>query len=220
LYGKPVPGLAFFTLSLISTSERRSFPMRVEQVLHSAATPTVTPATLPNPPAAQGKPGRPKERTTTDKTAVTLSPELQQIQGMVQALLQLIGGLVPLTYLVLDEHFGTNTALQMTGQCQLQLISKLCAASALYLRYDGPYAGRGPRRIYGAKINYRAIADKYLHQVRLDQTIATRIYQIEALHKAFAQPLNVVISVKTNLKTQAHAPVIVLVVSGCSHVPS
>ena len=26
LYGKPVPGLAFFTLSLVSTQERRSFP--------------------------------------------------------------------------------------------------------------------------------------------------------------------------------------------------
>ena len=37
LYGKPVPGLAFFSLSLISTTERRSFPIRVEQVLHGAA---------------------------------------------------------------------------------------------------------------------------------------------------------------------------------------
>src|SRR5712691_12339209 len=28
LYGKPVPGLAFFTLSLVSVQARRSFPMR------------------------------------------------------------------------------------------------------------------------------------------------------------------------------------------------
>src|SRR2546426_9399987 len=33
LYGKPVPGLAFFALSLVSTQERRSFPVRVEQVV-------------------------------------------------------------------------------------------------------------------------------------------------------------------------------------------
>jgi len=33
LYGKPVPGLAFFTLSLVSVQARRSFPMRVEQVV-------------------------------------------------------------------------------------------------------------------------------------------------------------------------------------------
>ncbi len=37
LYGKPVPGLAFFTLSFVSTQERRSFPVRVEQVVRSAA---------------------------------------------------------------------------------------------------------------------------------------------------------------------------------------
>src|SRR4029453_18082255 len=30
LYGKPVPGLSFFTLALVSPQERRSFPLRVE----------------------------------------------------------------------------------------------------------------------------------------------------------------------------------------------
>ena len=37
LYGKPVPGLAFFTLSLVRVQARRSFPMRVEQVVRSDA---------------------------------------------------------------------------------------------------------------------------------------------------------------------------------------
>src|SRR5437667_11476739 len=37
LYGKPVPGLAFFTLSLVRTQQRRSFPLRVEQVVRSDA---------------------------------------------------------------------------------------------------------------------------------------------------------------------------------------
>jgi putative transposase len=37
LYGKPVPGLAFFTWSLVSPQQRRSFPIRVEQVVRSAA---------------------------------------------------------------------------------------------------------------------------------------------------------------------------------------
>src|SRR5436189_1625214 len=35
LYGKPVPSLAFFTLALISTVQRRSFPIQIEQVLRS-----------------------------------------------------------------------------------------------------------------------------------------------------------------------------------------
>jgi putative transposase len=33
LHGKPVPGLAFFTLSLVSVQARRTFPLRVEQVV-------------------------------------------------------------------------------------------------------------------------------------------------------------------------------------------
>ena len=37
LYGKPVPGLAFFALSLVSTQQRRSFPIRVEQVVRNDA---------------------------------------------------------------------------------------------------------------------------------------------------------------------------------------
>src|SRR6266850_1869433 len=32
LYGKPVPGLAFFALSLVSIQDRRWFPIRVEKV--------------------------------------------------------------------------------------------------------------------------------------------------------------------------------------------
>src|SRR5207245_1496738 len=106
LYGQPVPGLAFFALSLISTRDRHSFPLRVEQVVRSAAEraggsaprrrPKATPAAPP------GKPGRPKGRKNTDKTAVTLSPELQRIKGLVTGLVQMLGELVPLTYVVLD----------------------------------------------------------------------------------------------------------------------
>src|SRR6266540_410358 len=36
LYGKPVPGLAFFALSLVSLKHRRSFPIAVEQVVRTA----------------------------------------------------------------------------------------------------------------------------------------------------------------------------------------
>src|SRR3954447_16722873 len=36
LYGKPVPGLAFFALSLISIQQRRSFPIQIAQVVRTA----------------------------------------------------------------------------------------------------------------------------------------------------------------------------------------
>jgi putative transposase len=207
LYGKPVPGLAFFTLSLISTTQRRSFPIAVEQVLPipkaPAAARTQTVAMAP-----KRKPGRPKGSTTTAKTAVTLTPELTRIQTMIRQLLLRIGTLLPLTYLVVDGHFGNNNALQMTRQCNLHLISKLRSDSALSLPYTGPYAGRGPRRKYGDRLDPRAMPAGALRQTTIADRIATCIYQLEARHTTFAQPLNVVVIVKTNLDTQAQAHVI------------
>jgi hypothetical protein len=212
LYGKSVPGLAFFTLSLISTTQRRSFPMAVEQVLRSAAEKAAARTKTAAKTAAQAtpkrKPGRPKGSTTKAKTAVELTPELTRLQTMILQLLACIGTLIPLTYLVLDGHFGTNAALVMAQQCNLHLISKLRSDSALYLPYDGPYAGRGPRRIYGDKLTPRALPERFLCQTTVEDGIETRIYQLQARHKTFAQPVNVVVILKTNLKTLAQAHVI------------
>jgi putative transposase len=212
LYGKSVPGLAFFTLSLISTKQRRAFPMALEQVVRTTEEKAALRATTAAPAtakrASKRKPGRPKGSTTTAKTSVDLTPELSRIQPLIRTLLARIGSLIPLTYLVLDGHFGNNATLQMVLQCNLHLISKLRSDSALYLPYDGPYAGRGPRRIYGDRIEPRAIPERYLRQTTVADAVETRLYQLQARHKTFAQPLNIVVIVKTNLKTQAQAHVI------------
>jgi putative transposase len=211
LYGKPLSGLAFFTLSLISTQQRRSFPIALEQVVRTAdekAAVRANSRATPSVATAKRRPGRPKGSTTKAKTSVQLTPELCRIQTMVLHLLARIGGLFPLTYLVLDGHFGNNAALQMAQQSHLQLISKLRSDAALYLPYAGEYAGRGPRRIYGERIDPRAIPERYLRQTSLADGIETRIYQLHARHRTFAQALNVVVMVKTNLKTQAVAHII------------
>jgi putative transposase len=212
LYGKSVPGLAFFVLSLISIHKRHSFPIHLEQVLRTPEEKAVTRTKSPSKTSPTSKPkrkgGRPKGSTTKAKTALELTPELSRIQTMILGLLERIRSLLPLTYLVLDGHFGNNNALLMAQQCQLHLISKLRNDSALYLPYTGTYAGRGPRRKYGDKLDYRALPQHYLKQTTTAEGIETRIYQIEALHKTFAQALNVVIIVKTNLETQAHAHVL------------
>jgi putative transposase len=206
LYGKPVPGLAFFALSLISTKQRRSFPIALEQVVRSPEEKAAQKAKAAKP-APKRKPGRPKG-SSTKPTPPDLSPELTRIQSLILALLGRIGGVLPLTYLVLDGHFGTAAALQMACACKLHLISKLRADSALYLPYDGAYAGRGPKRIYGDKLNPRSIPERYLCQRRVEKDIETCIYQLQARHKTFAQLLNLVCIVKTNLKTQAQAHVL------------
>ena len=212
LYGKPVPGLAFFTLSLVSVQARRSFPMHVEQVVRSdaekAASKAKAAAKKQTSSTAKRRPGRPKGSKKTPKADVPLTPELGRITGMLGALLHLIAGVVSLTYVVLDGHFGNHNALQMARQHNLHLISKLRYDAALYFPYTGPYAGRGPHRKYGDKVHYHNIPRQYLKETSVEGHIQTRLYQVQLLHKDFTQPLNVVIIAKTNLRTQARAHVV------------
>jgi putative transposase len=212
VYQHPVPGLAFFSLALVSTKERRAFPVRLEQVVRTeaekAASTAKAVAQQTKQPAPKRKPGRPKGSKNRPKADITLSPELQRIQTLVQNLLQLIVGWLSLTYLVLDGHFGNSAAVHMAQQCGLQLISKLRSDAALYEPDDGPYQGRGPRRKYGAKLNYAALPQRYLKATTVAGPIETRIYQAEVLHKEFGQPLTVVIIAKVNRTTQKRGHVI------------
>jgi hypothetical protein len=212
LYGKPVPGLAFFALSLVSTQQRRSFPIRVEQVVRSEAEKAASKAKAatkkPKAPCATRRPGRPKGSKNKPKADVPLTPELSRITAMLEALLQLIAGMIPLTYLVLDGHFGNRNALHLARQHHLHLISKLRHDAALYFPDTGPYAGRGPHRKYGDKVDYEHLPEGYLKETMVEGHIQTRLYQAPLLHKEFAHLLNVVIIVKTNLRTQARAHVV------------
>ncbi len=126
LYGKPVPSLAFFALSLVSLSERCSYPVMVEQVVRTDEEKAATKAKAQARKAKRkqqkpGKPGRPKGSKNQDKTVVTLTSELTLIQKMVQKLLQLIGPTLSLRFLVMDGKFGHNNALQMTRPAILKV---------------------------------------------------------------------------------------------------
>ncbi|WP_232731791.1 transposase, partial [Kamptonema formosum] len=108
LYGKSLTGLSFFTLSLVSVQEKRSFPIRVEQVIKSdrenlsqgsentessppkgqvkrpkasrSKNQTVGTALDPIP---KNRGGRPAGRKNQNKSAVPPNPELLQIQGWI-----------------------------------------------------------------------------------------------------------------------------------------
>ena len=201
IFGKPVPGVSLFALALVSRSERQAFPVQVEQVLREPAEPP--PPTLP---AAKRKPGRPKGSSTQAKADAPLNAEHTRISTMIQGLLARIGPYLSVNYLVLDGHFGNHNAVLMARRLGLHLISKLRSDSALYYPYDGPYAGRGPRRISGARLNPSAIPEQYLKQTTMEDHVETCIYQVEARHETFDQPLNVVVIVKRHQKSgkQAH----------------
>lgn len=163
---------------------------------------------LAQAPSPKRKPGRPKGSKNKVGASLPLSEELQRIGAMVGELLARMGGVVPVRYLVLDGHFGNAPALQMTRQHNLHLISKLRADSALYLPYTGAYAGRGPRRKYGEKLDYAALPEQFLCHTSVEDKLETRVYQLEVWSKSFPQRLNVVILVKTRLDTQKQAHVI------------
>jgi len=205
LYGKPVPGLSFFSLSLISVKARTSFPVMMEQVLKEKEE---KPEEKKSSQKKVRKRGRPKGSRNKNRREVELKPYLLHIQSMLNKLLALIGGDLNVIYCVMDGAFGNNNALQMVRQCSLHLISKLRYDAALYFPYQGKQNKYGARKKYGNKLNYHHLPDKYLQETSLVDGIQTNIYQMSMWHKRFPDLLNVVIIVKINLKTQARAHVV------------
>jgi len=212
LQQKAVRGLSFFTLSLISTKQRRSYPVCVEQMIRTAeekaASKAKKQAKKAKPDSPKRKPGRPKGSRNKNKAEVALNPELQRIQKMLQSFLNTIQGTIRLTYLVLDGHFGNHPAFHMVRQCQLHLISKLRYDAALHFAYAGAAPKRGPTPRLGEQVDVRKIPDQYLKETQIEDGFETRTYQLQLLHKDFPDPLNVVILLRTNLETQAWANVI------------
>jgi putative transposase len=204
LYGKAVPGLCFLSLSLLSVKRRTSYPVVTEQVEKPCE------ASGQTPPQKQtgGSRGRPKGSKNRHRRGVALSPSLCFIQAHIKRLLEQIGEAFKVVYFIFDGELGHNDALQMVRHVGLHLISKLRYTSALYLPYDGPYSGRGPRRKYGRKLDYQHMPSEYLQSTSIDKESQTQIYQMSLGHKKFADLLNIVVIVKTNLQTKKTAHVV------------
>lgn len=205
LYGKAVPGLCFLSLSLISVTQRKSYPVLMEQVEKA---PQAKPAKSKTKTPLPGRGGRPKGSPNRNRREVELSPSLRFIQEQLERLQRLIEGQVKLTYFLFDGELGHADALQMVRQVGLHLVSKLRNNSALYLPYEGPYSGRGPRRKYGQTLDYRNMPYESLQSTVLEKGIKTEIYQLALWHKKFVDLLNVVVIVKTHLQTAKRAHVV------------
>ena len=204
LYGQTVSGLCFLSLSLLSVKRRTSYPVLIEQVEKSSE------ASVQAPPKQKGRGqrGRPKGSKNRNRREVEISPSLGFIQEHIKRVLEQIGDAFQVVYFIFDGELGHNDAMQMVRQVGLHLVSKLRYNSALYFPYDGPYSGRGPRRKYGQKLDYRNMASEHLKATSIEKDIETRIYQMPLWHKKFADLLNVVVIVKTNLTTHKTAHVV------------
>ena len=203
IFSRTVPGICFFSLSLINVQNQTSYPVMMEQVKKEEKK-----KSQKTKSKKKGKPGRPKGSKNKNKKEVELSSSMLWMQSLIISLLQLVGTAIPIRYFVYDGAFGHNDALQMVRQCGLYLISKLRYDSALWFPYEGPYSGSGPRKKYGDKLNYNDIPDEHQVLKEVDDGIQTTIYQMKLWHKEFADMLNIVVIVKYNMKTSRSSHVV------------
>lgn len=202
-----MPGLEFFVLSLVDVMQRQAYPVAVQQtVLSEAEKAALQERKRKRAKKAKKTPGKPKGRPkgsrNKDKNEAKLSDELLRINALLGTLLKLLRVFVRVKYLALDGHYGHPQAVLMAQQNDLQLISKLRKDAVLYEKYEGAYSGRGPKRKYGARLQYEQLPTKYLQKSETQGKVCTQYYQGLFLHPEFGQALKVVIIVKTNVKTQ------------------
>lgn len=207
LQQRVIPGLSFFVFSVIDVQERQSYPIQVLQLVKPESEKAKKEKTKP----AKTKPravGRPKGSKNKKDEKPTLSAELLRIQLILQAFLMILKGVLSISYLVMDGHFGNYPSTWMVVQTGLHFVSKLRWDAALHEPFHGIYRGCGPHPKYGDKVNARQMKKKYLKSDNKECGTRTQVYQATMLNKEFAFPINVVIVLKTNLSTKAQAHVI------------
>jgi DDE superfamily endonuclease len=207
LQNRVIPGLSFFTFSVIDVQERQSYPIQAAQMVKAkeknnqkAKKKTVKKEKRPV--------GRPKGSQNKKSEKPALSPELLRIQPVLQAFLAVLKGVLAVQYLVLDGHFGNYPSAWIVLQTGLHFVSKLRSDAALYEPFTGKYCGRGARPKYGDKVDVRKMKKEYLKSHKQEDGMRTQIYQAILLNKGFAFSINVVVILKTNLVTHKQAHII------------
>ena len=197
---------------MVSTQERRSCPLRVPQSVRpdaeKIASTAKAQAKQQTPSTAKRRPGRPKGRQNTPHADVTRTPARGRIAGTLEAVLTRVAGYLPVTYVVLDGHFGHHNALPMARHGNVHLMSTRRCDAARSFPDPGPDAGRGPHRQYGHTLADNHIPAQYLKETTGEGNIQTCLDQAPLLHKAFAPPLNVGIIATMNLHPPTRGQVI------------
>jgi len=200
-----VKSISFLNISLVSVATRKAYPLLSEQILKENKEGCVKDKTTHTENAKSNKKtrkkrGRPKGSKNKNRKDVELPPYLQFTKKTIVKVLGKINKFVPLIYFVFDGAFGNNNAVQMVLQTGLHLISKLRRDSSLYFKFEGEQKAKGAKKKYGDKIDYDNISEKYLKETMTEDNIVTNIYQMEMLHKKFADFLNIVIIVKRDIE--------------------
>jgi len=204
LQNQVIKSLAFLNISIIDVNLRKAYPMVTKQIVRNNKEGCVKTKESKTTKSKKRGVGRPKGSGNKSKKDIELSPYLKFVQEAIQGALKKIDKHVDIVYFVYDGAFGNNQAVQMVKRCGLDIISKLQRNSALCFPNDKPYKGKGAPSKYGDAIDYDNLPDKYLKSTEIDEDnkdITTKIYQMEMLHRKFADLLNIVIIQKINNST-------------------
>jgi putative transposase len=189
---------------LLHVETRAAYPLITEQLVRRDVQ-----KSAPKAVKAKGQAvGRPKGSLNKNRKEVALSPFQTQLLSCIRSALTLTGLDLGIVYFVYDGALGNNASLQAVKQAGLHLISKLRHDSKLYFPYAGAYSGKGKPRKYGEKLTVETLTADHLKMETVEKNIRTRVYQAQVWHKNFPELLNVVIIVKTNLKTGRTAKVL------------
>ena len=208
ILGKAIPALAFFSIAIINVKTRQAYSLSTEQVIRTPEEKEQTKKRKElckkrsQNPGPKRPRGRPKGSKNKNKAEAMLSPELQRILAQAQKVVALIGNNIRLAYFVLDGHFGNHFACSMVRQLGLHIISKMHYNAELYLQPSAEEKAKRPRLKYGARIDYAHLPEELRCSSSSEDGCRTELYQAICLHKHFADPINVVIIVRTDLETQ------------------
>ena len=110
IYSRPVPGIAFQTLSLIDVKSRKSWPILIEQMIQVKSRPK-NQADESNKGEDKKKRGRPLGSKNKNNKNVDLNAEMTQVKSMLMKALAIVSLKFKLVYFVYDGAFGNNAAI-------------------------------------------------------------------------------------------------------------
>jgi len=199
LAGKSIPSLSFLSIALLDVEEGRAYPLQVEQMM-----PQPKAKAVPAPPKPRG---RPKGSKNHVKAKPVLSAGLQLLQSMLRGILDRVAPL-QVRHIVLDGKYGNYPSTWAVQDLGLQLISKMRHDAKLYLPYAGSKPPSGPTARYGQRLNYAHLDEAYRLACVQAGAYQEEVYHFQLYHKDYPDLLNVVVLVKTQLKSGQRSHVI------------
>jgi hypothetical protein len=194
-----IPSVAFRGITLVDVKQRRAYPVALEQQFSTV----VKTSCVPKASTEKRPPGRPKGSKNHVKKAPILTVVQQQLHDKLKTLKEHFAGLA-IRYVVMDGYFGNYPTAYLVQQAGFHLIAKIRSNAALYFPYAGP-TKPGPKPRYGDPLNLKALPATAWRSTQVEDHAQTEIYQLHLWHKDFPTPLNVVVLVKTNSRTQRQA---------------